>query len=379
MATASWFHCSVKTISRSAGRTAIAAAAYRAGARLQDRQTQQIHDYTRRGGVISSFIVAPEKAPSWAYDLEALWNAAQEADNRRNSTLAREAELALPGSLPAEAREEITRNFARHLVERYGVVVAVALHEPGRHGDERNYHAHIMFTTRRMEEDGLGKKTRELDAHATGAEEIKHIREYAAQMINEALERVGLDERVDHRSFADRGINHVAEAHLGPDATAMERRGERSDLGDHNREVQERNQTIDALVGELAALDAEISEEMAKEFLPVDAEPVSDAEPAPKLEPAAQATALTWEEIKRAAQNPMASQITQQFEADIKESGTIRESGLDNSWYDRAVSFWGNLYYGAVNFVKDLWESYTGARDRDISRPGPQEHDHERW
>src|SRR5579885_2185844 len=116
--TASWYHCSVKLISRSSGRTAIAAAAYRAGARLHDEQLDQTYDYTRRRGIETSFIVAPDNAPEWAYHLERLWNEAQAKDTRKNSCLARECELALPSVLDATDREQIARNFALHLVER---------------------------------------------------------------------------------------------------------------------------------------------------------------------------------------------------------------------------------------------------------------------
>src|SRR5712692_5293832 len=200
MDTATWYHCSMKVISRSTGRTAIAAAAYRSGERLHDNQLDQTYDYTRRRGVEETFILAPSSAPEWAYDLENLWNGAQAKDNRKNSCLAREIELALPSAIDAAGRAEIAREFSQHLVERYGVAVSAALHEPSRYGDEHNYHAHILFTTRRMDEDGLGMKTRELDERKTGAHEIEHLREYAGSLINAYLERAGIDERVDHRS-----------------------------------------------------------------------------------------------------------------------------------------------------------------------------------
>jgi hypothetical protein len=244
--TANWYHCSVKPVSRMKGRTAIAAAAYQSGTRLRDEQTQEVSDFTRRRGVETWFVVAPEHAPEWVYNLERLWNEAQFKDNRMNSRMAREVELALPSSLDATHREALVRDFAHHLVQRYGVALSAALHEPSRRGDHRNYHAHILLTTRRMEEEGLGAKTRELDDLKTGHQEVEYIREYAATLINSYLEEAGLNERVDHRSYEDRGIDQLPTKHLGPEATAMERRGEQSERGDQNREILAHNAKIGA-------------------------------------------------------------------------------------------------------------------------------------
>jgi hypothetical protein len=265
-AAASWFHCSVKPISRSAGRSVVAAAAYRLGARLEDHEYGELRDFTRRSGVVTSFTLAPEHAPAWARDPEALWNAAEAAENRRNSQLARECELALPAALPAAERAAIVRTLAQDLVDRYGVAITSAIHAPSRHGDDRNHHAHILMTTREVTPEGLGKKTRILDAKATGPGEVRWMREHAADLINAGLERAGLDERVDHRSFADRGITRDPTTHLGPTATEMERRGKGSERGQANYAIVAGNERFHELVGELAALDAEIAAEQEREL-----------------------------------------------------------------------------------------------------------------
>jgi hypothetical protein len=256
-----WFHCSVKPISRSAGRSVVAAAAYRCGECLHDELTDQIHDYTRRSGVEAAFIVAPEHAPQWAHDWGKLWNGAEAAEVKKNARTAREIELALPASVSAQEREKIVRKVAGFLVERYGVAVACALHEPGRHGDHRNYHAHILITTRRMEAGGLGKKTRELDDRKTGRQEITNIRFFAAAVINESLASAGSSERVDPRSNKERGIELIPSRHLGVEAAAMERKKKRSRLGDLNRDIEASNQKITALQKERAALDKAIERE----------------------------------------------------------------------------------------------------------------------
>lgn len=258
--TANWYHCSVKPISRSAGRSAVAAVAYRIGDRLHDERTQTIHDYSRRTGVEASFIIAPNNAPKWAADSEQLWNAAEAAEKRCNSQTAREIELALPSGVSAEVREQITRDFVQHLVDRYGVAVETALHSPSKHGDERNHHAHIVMTTRQVDENGLGKKTRELDDLKQGKIEVLHIREYAADLINAALERSGSDERITHLSLKERGIDQIPTEHLGVEATAKERRGETTRIGDQNREIAEINAKIAAMEKERAELEAQIKE-----------------------------------------------------------------------------------------------------------------------
>jgi len=256
MTTASWYHCSVKPVSRSAGRSVVAAAAYRLGERLHDEHYATTHDYTRRRGVEAAFTVAPADAPEWARQPEGLWNAAERAETRKNSTLAREVEIALPSLLSPGERQRITEQFAAALVERYHVAVSVAIHTPGK-GDGRNYHAHILFTTREVTHDGLGKKTRVLDDRKTGPREVIKLRELAAEVINQSLAAVNSDLRVDHRSFKDRGIEREPSTHLGPAASEMERHGRATEQGDINREAHQ----VNALMDERARLDIAIDNE----------------------------------------------------------------------------------------------------------------------
>jgi len=264
VATASWYHCSVKPVSRSAGRSVVAAAAYRLGERLHDELYQTVHDYTRRRGVETTFTVAPADAPEWAHNSERLWNAAERAETRVNSRVAREVELALPSLLSPHERQRIAQQFAIALVERYGVAASVAIHAPSRDGDQRNHHAHILFTTREMTSEGLGKKTRVLDDRKTGPQQVTKLRELAADIINAALKKANADIRVDHRSFKDRGIDQEPTTHLGPAANEMERRGEQSERGELNREAQQSNRNTgenEILLAERDTLDKAIEAE----------------------------------------------------------------------------------------------------------------------
>src|SRR3546814_11463065 len=101
----------------------------------------------------------PTDAPEWAADRERLWNAAELAETRKNATVAREYEIALPAELSADERRELALGLAREISERHGVAVDVSIHAPGREGDQRNHHAHLLTTTRRLGPEGLGEKT----------------------------------------------------------------------------------------------------------------------------------------------------------------------------------------------------------------------------
>lgn len=235
------YHLAVKTVKRSAGRSATAAAAYRSGGVIACEREGRVHDYSRKQGVEDAFILAPEGAPDWARDRAALWNAAEAAEVRVNAVVAREWELALPAEIGAEARREIAGAFAQALVDRYGVAADVAIHAPHREGNDRNHHAHVLTTTRVVGADGFGKKTRVLDAAQTGGPEIEAMRGVWAELQNDALERVGAEERVDHRSLeaqreaaeergdlvAAEALDRAPEVKLGPAVNAMERRAAR--------------------------------------------------------------------------------------------------------------------------------------------------------
>lgn len=276
------YHLSVKTVSRSAGRSATAAAAYRAGVEITDERTGEIHDYTRKGGVESAELVLPGGAPEWAADRAALWNAAEQAETRKNSTVAREFEIALPAELSPEERKRLAMDFARQIVTRHQCAADVAIHAPGKEGDNRNHHAHILLTTRRLTPEGFTEKTRELDDVKQG--EVAQWRERFARMQNERLREAGIDTRVDHRSLEAQGIEREATRHLGPAATGYERRtGEPSrkrlafrddalerlararEAGELERQATAADRAILDLSGDLAAAKAERDRQPAPE------------------------------------------------------------------------------------------------------------------
>lgn len=235
------YHLSVKTMSRSAGRSATAAAAYRAGAEISDRRTGEIHDYTRRAGVVSSDLFLPNDAPAWANDRSALWNAVEQAELRKNSTIAREFVAALPSELSADERRGLVAEFCRELVEKHGIAVDASIHLPDADGDSRNHHAHILTSTRRLGLDGFEEKARELDAKQTGPALIEHWRERWAVFSNLALARAGRLERIDHRSNRDQGLDLAPTTHQGVHATSMERRGVQAERVEETESVRKAN------------------------------------------------------------------------------------------------------------------------------------------
>ena len=300
------FHLSVKAISRSKGRSATAAAAYRAGAKIVDSRTGEIHDYRRRSGVLSTFMVAPSSA-AWAADREALWNAAEAAEKRINSTVAREFEIALPAELDAAGRRDLAARFAKLLVDRFNVAADIAIHEPSRAGDERNHHAHILTTTRAIDGDQLGAKTRILDSATTGSAEIEKLRAEWAKMANEALKAAGRSEKIDHRSRAAQKLVGPPTKHLGPDLTAVERRRRRearqvgqpylpgSQRAKINAEIREGRQAVyqarrDLRLAEAAEATHQAARPPASAPLPRPAPPPRAPSVAPSAGPAAPAT-----------------------------------------------------------------------------------------
>lgn len=201
---ATWFTPSLQTISRSAGRSAVAAAAYRACVKLIDQTTGLIHDYTRKGGHVETILIGAD-------DISELWNKAELSENRKNSTVARELMLPLPDEWTNDERRECVRDIAQHLRDTYGVAVGASIHGPGRH--DRNNHVHMMFTTRTVDESGnFGKKTRILDDMKTG--EVKKLREAICNIVNEHAEKLGSDFYVYEGKFSDKIEGHIPTKHI---------------------------------------------------------------------------------------------------------------------------------------------------------------------
>jgi len=257
------FYCQTNSVSRSSGRSAVAAAAYRSASELLDQRTGLVHDYTRKLGVAETNILLPADAPPLTRN--ELWNSAESAERRSDSRTAREWIVALPAELNAKQRSALTTEFAQCLVDRFGVGVDVSIHQPDTAGDQRNHHAHLLCTTRQINEHGIGEKsTIELSDSARRkrgltavSDEVAAVRKLWADTANLALNHAGHAVQIDQRGLTARGIDREPTTHLGAAATAMERRGQKSDRGNVNRAVQQRNTERRQLTGKLIDLQAE--------------------------------------------------------------------------------------------------------------------------
>lgn len=235
-----WFQ--VTSLSRGAGRSAPAAAAYRAGERLRDETRNAVYNHSARRDIEHREIILPGNAaataPDWVRNRSELWNAAERREVRRNARVAREFAVALPSELSAVARTELARTFAQDLADRYGTVIDLASHAPRPAGDPRNFHAHLLATTRELTPDGLGQKASiersDRDRRGQGllpaADELKWLRAHWAGRANEALRSAGLEVSLDPRSLQEQGIDRPPRPALPMAVVQLERRGIATDV-----------------------------------------------------------------------------------------------------------------------------------------------------
>jgi ATP-dependent exoDNAse (exonuclease V) alpha subunit len=247
------YFLNLKTFGRSGGSSAVSAAAYRSGERIRDERTGKTYDHTDRQDVLHKEILVPSRfAPaelSWAKDRANLWNQAEGAESRKNARVAREYLVALPVELDAQQRIELARGFSQELSDRYQFAVDLAVHAPREYpgSDPRNFHAHLLATTREVTREGLAAKTalelsdgkrRELGLKPV-VHELLHVRERWATVTNQALEVAHIDARVDHRTLAAQGIDREPYPYISRAAFEMERHGYRSAEGDRRRSEYE--------------------------------------------------------------------------------------------------------------------------------------------
>jgi hypothetical protein len=298
------YHFSAQTIGRAAGSSATGAAAYRAGECLIDERTGVKHDFTRKSGVMYSEILAPSDAPSWTQNRSDLWNRVEKMEKRKDSQLAREINIALPAELDETQRLELIREYVNQNFVRCGMVVDLCLHAPSRTENNRNFHAHIMLTMRRLEGDGFGPKERSWNA----VELLESWRKKWADAANSALEKAGFEDRIDHRSHADRGIEEMPGQHHGPAVSGLLSRGEQS-------EVAER------IAGERAAHEAA---QLAAQIAIAQAEgSAAAAELA-----AALAETAAWAEAAQVLANAAADQQARQERAEVERVAAV-QAGAD--------------------------------------------------
>lgn len=218
------YRCEAKIISRGAGHSAVAAAAYRTGTKIRDERSGKLHDYAgRTKGVVGSVILRPDNSPTWTANTESLWNEVEKSERRKDAQLCREFVLALPKELAPDAQLRCAVQWAQSELVNKGMIAEVSLHRPKK---GTNVHAHVLATLRTIEgEKFSAKKPREWNTK----DQLLQWRESWATAVNAALEKAGRPERVDHRSLKDQRIDRLPQPKLGQEAVALKKRGIEAD------------------------------------------------------------------------------------------------------------------------------------------------------
>ena len=232
------YHLHVKVISRKAGSSAVASAAYRSASRLRDERLDRTQDFSSKRGVVHSEILLPDGAPEHLSDRERLWNEVEACEMRKDAQLAREVEFAIPREMTQAQGIELARDFAQSEFVDQGMIADLNVHwDIGEDGMPKP-HAHVMLTMREVDEDGFGKKQREWNR----TEMVERWRERWAEHVNERLAELDIDARIDHRSLEAQGIDLEPQTQIGAPAQRIEGEGiEAADRADMHREIARNN------------------------------------------------------------------------------------------------------------------------------------------
>ena len=279
------YHLSIKIISRGRGKSAVAAAAYRAGEIIKNDYNGIVSDYTRKAGIIDTAILLPPHAPPEYQNRTVLWNAVEKIEKAKNSQLAREITVALPVELTLSQNKQLLHEYVKSNFVDAGMIADVCIHDTG----QGNPHAHIMLTMRPITPDGTwGDKQRKIytldpDGNKTydkAKRQYKCTREQTtdwnerykseqwreswATKVNEYLTAHSPSaETIDHRSYKRQGIDQIPTIHLGVSAHQMEQKGIQTNRGNINREIEVSNKLLRQLKGRISKLQKWLHEEQA--------------------------------------------------------------------------------------------------------------------
>lgn len=244
------YYFNVKIVSRGKGASAVAKAAYISGEKIKNEYDRVTHDYRKKREIVHKEILLPDNAPPHFKKRSVLWNAVEKSETRKNSQTARHIDAALPVEILRIEQIDLVRKFCQQCFISRGMCADFAIHDKG----DGNPHVHILLTTRKVDESGFTKKERAWNDKAL----LIEWRKLWADWCNHKLYFVS-DERIDHRSYAARGIDKLPQKHLGAAACAIEKKGYRTDKGGYNRLVilENTNAEIEKLNFELSALNTE--------------------------------------------------------------------------------------------------------------------------
>ena len=260
------YHFHVGQIKRSAGRSAVECAAYRAGEKLYSEYYGQISDYTRKGGVMYTEIFLPPHAPREYADRQTLWNAVEEAERNKNAQLAYSFDIALQNEFTLDENIQLARQFLLDNFVSRGMIADFAVHQSDEDGGIPNPHFHVMCPIRPLNPDGTwGAKQRRVyhedgkfDAVPTTdwgkPETLEAWREAWVALCNTKFEEKSLSCRIDHRSYKRQGVEQVPTIHEGVAVRQMEAKGIMTDKGEHNRWIRSATTMLRTLGGRIKTL-----------------------------------------------------------------------------------------------------------------------------
>lgn len=193
----------MKTISRSQGRSATAAAAYRSGEHLHDDRQGIVFDYRRKEHIRNTAVFAPDGTPPNLLDRATLWNTAEAAEKRRDALVARELELALPRELTHGQQAALVSAFINEQIVSRGLIADVAIHDATADDGREQPHVHVLFNDRAVDPDEPTALARRKTRDFNRRDGIEALRQAWESHANRALETAGRTERIDRRSLAD--------------------------------------------------------------------------------------------------------------------------------------------------------------------------------
>ena len=273
------FHFHATQVKRSAGQSAIASAAYRAGEKLYSEYYGDVSDYTRKGGVICSEILLPAHAPPEYADRQTLWNAVEKAERGKKAQLAYSFDIALQNEFSLDENIALARQFLLDNFVSRGMTVDFVVHQPDKEdGGISNPHFHVLCPIRPLKDDGTwdAKQHREYVLYADGnrvkdeagndvfnavpttnwgrPETLEAWRSAWAELCNTKFAEKGLECRIDNRSFVRQGLDLLPTVHEGPAVRQMEAKGIRTEKGELNRWIKATNALIRDAKQKIAAL-----------------------------------------------------------------------------------------------------------------------------
>ena len=245
------YHFSAKVVSRANGSSAVASAAYRSASELHDDRLNRDHDFSNKAGVIHSEVMLPKGAPERLNDRTTLWNEVEAGEKRKDAQLAREVEFSIPREMNEKQGVKLARDFVQKQFVDRGMVADLNVHWDKAKDGTPKPHAHVMMTMRDLGPEGFGKKNRDWNS----TELLKDWREAWSAHVNERMAELGLEGRIDHRSYEAQGIGLEPQHKIGPAASRRPEQGlEAERIEDHTRIARENGAKI--IADPNVALDA---------------------------------------------------------------------------------------------------------------------------